>query len=170
VQQALTGERQPLSLFLIRAMSPRGRRESGVTLVELLVVVGIIGALSAIAIPSYSKLRLTVIEVGVTADLRAMASTQEMFYINPVPVSPSSMTVTNKRYARLHELNSFASGGFGKTVSTYYIDKGPVRYSMVPIWPTRLALETSYRIQAQGNSGLTFLYEVDQTGAVKKIR
>jgi prepilin-type N-terminal cleavage/methylation domain-containing protein len=148
----------------------RSVRASGFTLVELLVVVGIVGVLSAIAIPSYSRARQTVLEVGVTSDLRAMASTQEMFYINPVPVKPSSLTVTNKRYARIYELNSFASGAFGKTVATYYLDKGPVRYSMVPLKPSLKSLETAYKIQAQGTSGLSFVYQIDQTGKVSKIR
>jgi prepilin-type N-terminal cleavage/methylation domain-containing protein len=151
-------------------MSPRVRDETGLTLVELLVVVGIIGVLASIAIPSYSRARQSAQEVGTVADLRAMAATQEMFFMNPIPVRPSSMKVASSRYARLHELNSFANGGFGKTVSTYYVDKGPVRYSMVPLWPSVTALGASYRIRAQGNSGLRFIYEVDQTGTVTKIR
>lgn len=146
------------------------RRSAGFTLVELLVVVGIIGALASIAMPSLQRARAAAVEAGVAADLRTMATTQELFFPNPVPVPPPRRTSGTPRYARLHELNNFANGRFGATTRTYYIYKGPVRFSMVPLRPSDTLLAASYRIEARGTGLYNFIYSVDQSGSVVKIR
>lgn len=146
------------------------KRERGFSLVELLMVVAIIGVLASIAIPSYQRVRINALETRVVADLKAMATTQEMFYLNPVFLSPSSVRFAQKRYAKLHELNSFARNAFGKTTSTYYIYQGAVRYSMIPLWPTDNSLVARYRIQARGIGTYRFIFQIDESGKVARIR
>jgi prepilin-type N-terminal cleavage/methylation domain-containing protein len=114
--------------------------ERGFSLIELLVVAAIVAILSAIAVPSYMRARAQAEETRVYADLKEMARTQELFYMNPVPVEPSDLSDTGKRYARLHELNTLARSQFGTARGTYYLLKGPAMYSMVPLWPSNESL------------------------------
>jgi Tfp pilus assembly protein PilE len=134
------------------------------------VVVGIIGILAAVAIPAYEKARARAIETRAIVDLKEMGRTQELFWLNPVPLAPSDPVVNQRRYARLHELNGFVSNAFGTTAGSYYIAKGPVIYSMAPLWPSADSLLSSYTIQAQGTNGYEFIYTMDQSGEVVKIR
>ena len=51
----------------------------GVTLIELLIVMVVIGILAAIAIPKYSTARDKAFMISVTSDLRILASQQEAY-------------------------------------------------------------------------------------------
>jgi prepilin-type N-terminal cleavage/methylation domain-containing protein len=148
------------------------RGSSGFTLIELLVVVAVIATLSTIAFPSYQQARRKAIETQVVGDLNAMAKTQQLFWLSPVPVRPSSMSVPQKRYARIHELNSFARNAFGRTVSRYYIEKSAgVRFQMVPLWPSTRSLENGrFTIEARGTGSYNFIFSVDESGKVVKLR
>lgn len=137
---------------------------------ELMVVVAIVAVLAAIALPGYQRVRLHAREAAVVANLQAMAKTQELFWLNPVPLPPSSLTQTDRRYARLHELNGFARNIFGASPSPFFLDGAQVRYAMVPPWPSSTSLLSEYTIEAHGVGGYDFIYSLDQTGKVVKVR
>jgi type II secretory pathway pseudopilin PulG len=134
-------------------------------------VVATIGILSAIALPRFLSARRAATEKAIVANLRTMATNQQLFYTNPVPLRPSPLTDRTPRFARLNELNSFSRNAFGTTVSTYYVDVPGVRYSMVPLNPTIAELRGKFLIQAT-QQGVTrgFVYQVDESGRVVKIR
>lgn len=64
-------------------MSPRvaSRPASGYTLVELLIVIGIIGVIGAMAVPPIMYARRSSMEAAVVASLRAIASAQRVYSI-----------------------------------------------------------------------------------------
>lgn len=59
------------------------KRRQGFTLIELLIVIVIIGILAAIAIPKFSKTREKAFVKAMTADLRNLATQQELYYSEP---------------------------------------------------------------------------------------
>lgn len=71
------------------------KNERGFTVIELVVVVGIIGILAAIAIPSYGRLQLKARRAEVTLNLKAIASAEVAYahqydeYVN-CGLSPAS--------------------------------------------------------------------------------
>lgn len=154
-------------------MARAGRRtaEAAFSLVELLIVVTVLGILAGISLPQFMAARRAAEERAVVASLRTMVANQQLFYLNPVPLPPSAMSGVGKRYARLHELNSYSGGAFGNTVADLYVDAPSVRYSMLPLWPTTASLGGSFMVQAaEQNSSAGFLYEVDQSGRIVKVR
>jgi len=134
-------------------------------------VVAIIGVLSAIAIPQYVIARRAAAEKAVVSQLRVMATNQQLFHPNPVPLSPSPLDDLTPRYATLSELNSFSSNAFGTTVKGYYVEATRVRYSMVPLRPSLVSLRNQFCIQAT-EEGVDngFIYQVDESGYLVKIR
>ena len=63
------------------ALPAGGRRQRGVTLMELLTVVAIVGILAAIAFPSYRAYVQRTQRTDATAALLRVASAQEKFYL-----------------------------------------------------------------------------------------
>jgi type IV pilus assembly protein PilE len=93
-------------------------RERGVTLLELMAVVLIIGILASIAIPSYRTYLLRAQRTDGTSALLRVAAAQEKFYLQ------------NNRYATNDELDDAPPAGLGipatehgyYTVSTVSVD------------------------------------------------
>ena len=85
-------------------------RQSGVTLLELMTVVMIIGVLSAIAIPSYRTYLMRAQRSDATAALMRVAQAQEKFYLQ------------NNRYATNAELATAPPLGLGivRTEHNFY--------------------------------------------------
>jgi prepilin-type N-terminal cleavage/methylation domain-containing protein len=75
-----------------------GGRTSGFTLVELLVVMSIIGTLTAIAIPALAVQRRKSVDAQMKSDLRAVAGRMETYFADfnsyPTTVTMSGSTAT----------------------------------------------------------------------------
>ena len=149
----------------------RPRVGAGFSLVEVLIVVAILGILASIAGPRFQAVRHLAMERAVLSTLRTMATNQQLFYPNPVPLRPMSLTDRTPRFGRLHELNRFSGNVFGRVVANRYVDGDRVRYAMVPLNPTALSLRGRFVIQAT-ERGVTrgFIYQVDESGRIVKIR
>lgn len=98
------------------------RGHLGITLVELLIVMVIIGILAAIGIPSYQQYVIKSSRSAAQAELIQLASLQEKIYLNSNSYTGSLTAAYNGR----------ATGGLGSTGKT-----GDSRYtlSLVPTTP-----------------------------------
>lgn len=72
-------------------------KRAGFTLIELLIVVVVIGILAAIAIPKFSSTREKAFMASMKADLRNLATLQEMYHNNNFTYSTvaSDLSFTN---------------------------------------------------------------------------
>lgn len=61
-------------------MRTASKRHAGFTLIELMVVVGIIGVLAAIAVPQFSSRQGKAYDARVKQDARNVATAQEAYY------------------------------------------------------------------------------------------
>lgn len=131
--------------------------QSGFSLIELLLVVTIIGTISAIGVPSLQK-GIKAADNGSTfATMRTIATTQVGYYSN------------NGRFARLSEINNIIKS-LGTASGNSYI-KGRFTLEMSPLTPTDAELKDGYSITATGpnDGGTPFVFRVTQTGQVIQI-
>ncbi len=71
-----------------------GRKNSGFTLIEVLVVVAIVGILSAVAVPGYQSYVLKTFRANAQSYIMNLATQQEAYYLR------------NNQFASLAQLNS----------------------------------------------------------------
>jgi prepilin-type N-terminal cleavage/methylation domain-containing protein len=94
--------------------------EKGFTLVELLIVVGIIGILAVLSIPTFTRVQNTALEAGAVKGLEAMYDAYQMYYRDHGFYPPTKATYTTDFYPHVkgylpRDLNSSsATDGFIK--------------------------------------------------------
>lgn len=84
------------------------RKESGFTLIELMIVIAIIGILAAIAIPQFAAYRTKSFNAAAEADLRNAMTAEEAYY------------ATNQKYFAIRvnaNPNGYRNANFGINVS-----------------------------------------------------
>jgi|KBSSwiStaDraftv2_1062776.scaffolds.fasta_scaffold19387_5 prepilin-type N-terminal cleavage/methylation domain-containing protein len=133
-------------------------RQSGFSLIELLLVVVIIGVIAAMAIPAYQKGMWAAENGSAFGTMRTMASTQVSFYSQ------------NSRFGRLNELNRILGGGVGTEVGDSLV-RGRYVFTMNPVRPDDTELKTAYTIIARRDvtGDVLYQYELDQTGRIWQV-
>ena len=134
-------------------------RQSGFSLIELLLVVVIIGVIAAMAVPAYQKGMWAAENGSAFGTLRSVASTQVSFYSQ------------NNRFGRLDELNRII-GNIGTEVGGgESLVRGRYVFTMNPARPTDTELKTAYTIVARRDAtgDVLYQYELDQTGRIWQV-
>ncbi len=82
---------------MLQLFRKRLSNRKGFTLVELLVVISIIGILSAIAIPKFASATNTARGAKIQADLRTMDSAVQIYYASAgsYPANPAALVTAN---------------------------------------------------------------------------
>ncbi|MCD6217985.1 type II secretion system protein [bacterium] len=76
----------------------RKKDKNGFTLVEILVVVGILGIITVLAIPAYSRVQNSALEAGAVKGLEAVYSAYQLYYRDHGYYPPARSTYTTEFY------------------------------------------------------------------------
>lgn len=141
------------------AHSMKKRSERGFSLIELLLVVGIIGIIASLAVPHLQRGLHAAENGNMFATLRTISSTQVSYYSQ------------NNRFGRLSEVNNLLSSSIG-TVLGNEINRGKFVLSMTPAAPTDAELKQGFTITATRNvtgEGIIYVYELTQSGEIRQV-
>lgn len=135
--------------------------QKGFSLIELLVVVTIVGIISALAVPLFKKAIIGSENGAIFATTKIMLQDQISFYGQ------------RARYARLDELNAAGSNIFGTTVGNTIV-RGKYTFTMTgsSIPPTDTELKETFNIIATrtiDNAEVPYVISVSPTGEIEQI-
>lgn len=105
---------------------PGCRRESGFTLIELMITVVVVGLLAAIAVPSYQRYAVRAKRAEAKAALMDLAAREERFYANQMQFAALAdlgvSATTEQGYYTLSVALTNAAQGFTATATPTFAD------------------------------------------------
>jgi prepilin-type N-terminal cleavage/methylation domain-containing protein len=137
----------------------RNNNQRGFSLIELLIVVIVIGVISAMAVPAFQKGMIAAENATTFATMRTISSTEMSFY------------TARGRFGRLIEMNNLLSDSIGIQTGDQ-IRRGKFMFAMSPAAPSDAELRDRYTITATRSvtgEGVVYVYELTQSGAVTQV-
>jgi len=134
-------------------------KQSGFSLIELLLVIVIIGVLSTITFPFLYSAKHAAENGNAFASLRTISSGQVAYFSQ------------NGRFARFNELNAAQANGLG-SVTANVLTRGKFTYTMTPGNPTDAQLRIGYSItatKAVAGGELPNVISLSQTGQIIQV-
>jgi prepilin-type N-terminal cleavage/methylation domain-containing protein len=106
------------------------KEEKGFTLIELLIVIGIIGILAGIAIPSFVGHRNRAFDSAAISDLKNAAIAQEAYYADHTTYSSNAVALQtppyNLTFSTNVNVNITAADDMGYTMTSVHTSSGEV--------------------------------------------
>ena len=107
-------------------MKTTTRNTKGITLVEIMIVVVIIGLLAAMAVPAFNKVRQTATEKTILNDLRQLSAAADQYFLENVGVAEVPVATLKTEYVKT--LNTSRSGETWPTTVSRTATKLTVTY------------------------------------------
>ncbi len=138
----------------------KNKKQSGFSLIELLLVVVIISVIAAIAVPNLTKAFAAAENGSTVATMKTIQLSQTTSYAQ------------RNRYGRLDEINEYQNSGLGSVVNNQLF-RGKYLYEMIPANPTDNELKSGFIVKATRNTNgpdpIPFVLTLNERGFVDPL-